>query len=238
MAYIDIHSHILCGIDDGAENLDESLELLAQEVNQDVSHVFCTPHFYADFHSIDEHLDESKMAYDKLKYAIKSGGYSEVLLGHEVRYSPGMSNWTGLEKCTLEGTHYLLLELPFMYPVPQEALSEIPKLARDIGYTVVLAHIERCCHDPNYKKILKLIDGVDILAQINADSLFVDELKKPTEKLLKQNLVHFVASDAHSVTNRPVRLKNALNDIKLRFPAAYSKICKSMAELMEQIDYA
>ena len=222
--FIDIHSHILHGVDDGAKTIEDSIKLLKQEKAQGVDAVVCTPHFYPKYASLDEHINTTILAFAELKKATEGLDLPELFLGHEVQCYPQIARSSGLELCTINSTYYLLLELPFTTAIPKESIGEIIKLSDDLGFRIIIAHIERYCQDRQYKKIVDLAKKGIILTQVNADSLFIPEFKKATEKLLKDNLVSFVASDAHSPDLRPVRLNNFLEHIKVAFPKAYSRI--------------
>lgn len=126
--------------------------------------------------------------------------------------------------CTLNASNCLLLELPFTHSIQKGTLNEISRLTDELGFKVIIAHIERCFADKQYKNLLSLVKNNTVSAQINADSFLDPVLKKPIEKLLKQNLVSFVASDAHSLEHRPVKIKEFLNFVLSNYPTAYRKI--------------
>ena len=87
---IDIHSHVLFGIDDGAKNMEESLAMLRESKKQGVNTVFATPHFYAYEVSFDSYTSKVQSVYETLKCEAASEEYSDIKLGYEVRYFPGI----------------------------------------------------------------------------------------------------------------------------------------------------
>lgn len=233
--FVDIHSHILQGVDDGAKTIEEAISLLKQEKEQGVDAVVCTPHFYPEYSSLEEHITKSNAAFKELKNAVLCMDLPELFLGHEVQCYPQIARSSGIELCTLNGSYYLLLELPFLSDIPKETVGEIIRLTEDLGFRVILAHIERYCADRQYKKILSLVRKGLVLAQVNAESLFIPQFKRVVEKLLKENLVSFIASDAHSVNERPVRIKSFMEHIKNAFPKAYLKIITETDSLLNEL---
>lgn len=233
--FIDIHTHILPGVDDGAETLEEALELLTQEKEQGVDAVICTPHFYPEALSLEEHMDKTNVAFKQLQQALSGLDLPEVFLGYEVHCYPQIARSSGLECCTINGTYYLLLELPFLSGIPAETIGEIIRLSEDLGFRVIIAHIERYATDRQYQKLISLVKKGVVLAQINADSFFIPQFKKAVDKLLKRNLVSFVASDAHSKEDRPVRIRRFLDYIKFAYPIAYRKILNETDLFLKEI---
>ncbi len=235
MSFIDIHTHILPNIDDGAKSTLDSVALLEQEKANGVDYVICTPHFYTDFSDFEEHLSKAKKAFNELYSYTKNLDLPKIYLGYEVAYFLNMHRSFGIEQCTLGNSNYLLLELPFSIPLSKDMLNDIEKLSEDVGFSVIIAHIERYSHDKLYKKLISLVKNNTVLAQINAESLFLSHHKKCVEKLLKANLVSFVASDTHSVKNRPVKVAKCLREIKTKYPRAYDRITGSTEELLTYI---
>ena len=217
MGYIDIHSHILPAIDDGAENIDISIALLKQEKENGISSVICTPHFYAEAEELKAHLAKCRTAYEALKEVAKNEDLPDIFLGHEVQYFTGISKCTNLDMLCIEGTNILLLELPFMTPLSEYMLKEVKSIDRNLGITVILAHIERYANDKLFKKLLKIIADGEAKGQINADSVLNQSSLKTVQKLIKHRYVSYIASDAHSPSVRPVLIKKAYSVLKEKY---------------------
>ncbi len=217
MGYIDIHSHILPAIDDGAKSLDVSIALLKQAKENGISSVICTPHFYPEAEELEAHLKKCRTAYEALKEAIKNEDLPDIFLGHEVQYFTGISKCADLDKLCIEGTTILLLELPFMTPLSEYMLKEVISIDRDLGITVILAHIERYANDRLFKKLLKIIANGEAKGQINADSVLNPSTLKTVQKLIKRRYVSYIASDAHSIELRPVLIKKAYSVLKEKY---------------------
>lgn len=231
MGYIDIHSHILPNVDDGAKSMEDTLSLLAQEKENGVTSVIFTPHFYPESDTMEAHLSSSKRAFEEVKSTIAYRELPNIFLGHEVQYFIGISKCQTLDKFCIEGTNILLLELPFLTPLSGYMLKEIESLDRDLGVTVILAHIERYIFDKHFKGLLKIIKSGVASAQINADSLLNPNISKHIFKLIKKGYVSYVASDAHSPTERPVCIAKALRIIKEKHSDKLYQIKKNSDKL-------
>ncbi len=231
MGYIDIHSHILPNIDDGSKSMEDTITLLTQEKENGVTSVICTPHFYPEADTMESHLLSSRKAFEELKNAIAYKDLPHIFLGHEVQYFTGISKCQSLDKFCIEGTNILLLELPFLTPLSGYMLKEIVSLDRDLGITVILAHIERYMFDKQFKGILKIIKSGSAFGQINADALLNPNISKQLLKLVKKGYVSYVASDAHSPTERPVYIAKAMKIIKEKYGDKLYQIKKNSNQL-------
>ena len=235
MGYIDIHSHILPAVDDGAINIEEAIALLRQEKENDVSSVICTPHFYPETDELELHISKCRAAFETLKEAIKYENLPSIFFGHEVQYFTGISKCADLDKLCIEGTNILLLELPFLLPLSEYMLREVENIDRDLGITVILAHVERYANDKLFKKLLKILSNGNIKGQINADSALRESSLKTVNKLLKRGLVSYIASDAHSPEPRPVLIKKAFSALKDKYYSQLVTIKKNSDRLESKI---
>lgn len=235
MGYIDIHSHILPAVDDGAINIEEAIALLRQEKENDVSSVICTPHFYPETDELELHISKCRAAFETLKEAIKYENLPSIFFGHEVQYFTGISKCADLDKLCIEGTNILLLELPFLLPLSEYMLREVENIDRDLGITVILAHVERYANDKLFKKLLKILSNGNIKGQINADSALRESSLKTVNKLLKRGLVSYIASDTHSPETRPVLIKKAFSALKDKYYSQLVTIKKNSDRLESKI---
>ena len=197
---------MLPGIDDGAQELKDTAGLFEQSVKQGIREIAFTPHFYPehiDFESFVAGRDNAVKSVQPLveKYGIR------FRVGAEIRFTPFLSELP-LEKLAYSGTRYLLLELPWTNE-PFGVIDLIRRI-RDRDYIPILAHIERCPYLKEDTELLYRWESAGALAQINANWILSDrKAKKTVEKLCKYNLVHIMASDAHSIEKRPQNLISA-----------------------------
>ncbi len=198
---IDLHTHILPGIDDGASTLEISMALLRDEVRQGIQTIVLTPHFYPEETTLALFLEKRASAYQVLRQAVaKEALPVELRLGAEVHFSPSIVA-DPLPLC-IEGTHYMLVEF---------SSRRLPILAKETfyalaaqGITPIIAHGERYLYagiDP----LLEYLLSGDTLLQVDTPSLVHEqrEIKKRTQQLLQHRMVHLLGSDTHSPDRRP-----------------------------------
>lgn len=210
MTFLDIHSHILPAVDDGADSIETSIVLLEMLAEQGVTDVVATPHFYPDIDNIEEYTELITKAYSDLITGIKNKALPNVFLGCELRYFNGIGKSRAIKQFVISGTNYLLLELPYGAPITKTVLQDIIDINEQQGLIPILAHIERYYRVPGYKKLLKLISDGTALAHINAGAVVAKETLRLCEKLIKGGYVSFIASDTHSPEHRPPQIKDAL----------------------------
>jgi len=201
---VDLHCHILPGIDDGAADAQQSKEMLDLQKSQGVSGAVLTSHFYPETVSFEEFLDKRDEAYDKIKAT------SPILLKRaaEVAYTRHLANLGDIEKLCIEDTQYLLLELPFSADWTTAMIDDIQRMSANFGVTFIIAHIELypAAHK-NFDLIKKLRD-IGCLFQIDTQSVMSMSLteKMFLKKLFRHGCFHFLASDCHNTTTRKPNL--------------------------------
>lgn len=224
-ALTDLHCHLLPEMDDGARDVENSLKLIETAYESGIKQIMLTSHFDCEKGEIQDYVDKRKSALNKVGEClfIKHPDWKDLRLklGAEVNYSPSLVQYD-LKPLCMEGTTYLLMELPGDN-LPAYFDSTIQKMIMR-GVTPIIAHVER------YRYIMQnpliLCDWIDdgIIIQMNAESF----LKKNKNlnlhfNLVKWNLVHIIASDAHSLHRRPVNLKDGLNSIKKKLGPEYKE---------------
>jgi protein-tyrosine phosphatase len=209
---IDLHCHLLPGLDDGPQSVEESLAMAASALRDGVHTVVATPHMLNGVHEND--LDRVRPALEALEKALAREGLPLRLhLGGDVHVTPGMVEAvrSGAAVTIGDGRKYLLLELPAQ-SVPPGVKEEIFRL-RVHGITPIVTHPERNPSIFRDKEILRELVEMGALAQVTAMSLtggFGEAVRDVAEVLLKRRLVHVMASDAHSVQDRPPILSRGL----------------------------
>lgn len=198
---IDIHTHLLFGVDDGPETIEESIEMLKFAKVQGVDAMILTPHYRHGMFSYP--YDRITENFLKLREHAERIGV-KIFLGTEHHVNSMIIEYIETQRVrTLAGTQYVLAE----YKHDTE-FDYIAKSVQDLlrnGYVPIIAHVERylCLH--------KDIDGIDWLRdmgammQVNANAILGMEgfkVKGFTKKLLKNGYVDFVASDSHDMKKR------------------------------------
>jgi protein-tyrosine phosphatase len=215
---IDLHSHILPGIDDGPPTLDGSLELARAAVAAGTRTILATPHINTDAR-IDAGLVAAGL--ETLRPALAEAEIPlEVLPGGEIAIWRLVDlDDAALRSLALGGGPYLLVESPFS-PV----VGDFEPLVLDLharGHRVLLAHPERCPafqRDPT--RLERLVEA-GALVQVTAGSmagLFGTTVKRFTSGLLRDGLVHVIASDAHDAVKRPPGLTAGFAALERELP--------------------
>ncbi len=217
----DLHSHILPHIDDGAANTAQTHELLTEEKRQGVNKIMFTPHFYPEKIEMDRFLTFRNAAYADILSRGIIPGEIKTALGAEVHFSPALVNMDAW-RLTLGDTGYLLLELSSRQkPV---FLKQVISSLDNKGIVSIIAHVERYPYVLSNPIVLYEWADMGCILQVDADSLFMDhKLTDFILKCIKWNLVHVIASDAHSMEKRPPRLKDAYRLISNKLGREYAK---------------
>lgn len=210
---IDIHSHILPAVDDGAKSPQESAALLEQMTAQGVTAAVATPHFYPGESDLRDFLSLRQNALQSLENHCGKDLPVKILPGAEVLYFGGIGGVESIRQLTLAGSKYLLLELLGLKKIDEKVIKDIISLKENLGITPIIAHVERYRRCRGYKKLFSLFESGAALCQINAS--FVTSLaeSRAVKRLVKAGLVDFIASDCHNPLTRPVRLQSALDAV-------------------------
>ena len=198
MGYIDIHCHVLPGVDDGSQSIDETVEMLKIAEKSGISDMIVTPH-YKQGRVGTPRRQILSMIEEVEQYAKLSGVNVRLHPGTEVYYNSGLEEKleSGWLSCMADSEYVLVEFSPFeTFTYVKNAMDDVFSL----GYRPVLAHVER------YQCMLSSISNVRVLhemgckIQVNAGSIAGDygfKVKHFTKKLLKEGLVDYVGTDAH-----------------------------------------
>lgn len=239
MSYLDIHSHILPAVDDGAKDLEMSVALLEMLKRQGVTHVAATPHFYPDTDSVDDFSERVENAFSELTQKIRGADLPRLYRGCELHYFDGIGRSKALRQFALQKTKYILLELWYGEPVTNAVLQDITDIYENAGLVPILAHVERYSRVKGYKKLLKLVSEGVAMAQINASSVLSKEYGRETERLIKKGLASFIASDTHSPNGRPPLIEQAFAHITARLgKSAATRLKIASNKLLDEIEAA
>lgn len=199
--FVEMHCHILPGVDDGADDMDEAVELLRLEYEQGVRQIILTPHYREGY--FETSRDQIRQVYQELcKAAVKAGLQMELYLGCELHRSSDILE--RLERDTaycMADTRYVLLE--FSEIDTFQMIRSYTSGLINYGYRPIVAHAERC-KALSEEKIKELIE-LGAYIQINAESILGKSgwrTKNFCRRLLKDGNVHFVGSDSHHVKYR------------------------------------
>jgi protein-tyrosine phosphatase len=214
---IDIHCHILPGVDDGARTIEESIEMARLALAQGINTIVASPHhlnnqFENVLVNILTQVDELNQVLEKENIPIN------IIPGQEVRIHgdllDGLLEFKEVLPVNLK-TPYILIELP---------TSTVPKYTKKLlydlqleGYIPIIVHPERnseLLETP--EKLYELVKN-GVLTQITAGSLvgkFGKKIKKFSHEMIESNLTHVIASDAHNTNRRGFNLQEALQVVE------------------------
>ncbi|HEX5471729.1 MAG TPA: CpsB/CapC family capsule biosynthesis tyrosine phosphatase [Lacipirellulaceae bacterium] len=213
-SFTDIHCHLLPGIDDGAEDLNESLAMARLAVDDGLATIIATPHQLGGFGH--NHGDDIRQRVKELQQQLAQAGVPlKVLPGADVRIEPGMSERLRSGNVLTLGDHrkHVLLELPHELYLPLEPI--IDELERH-GMVGILSHPERNQGILRCPEVVSDLVDHGCLMQVTAGSIcgtFGPACQQLSEWLLSEGLVHFVATDAHGMRARRPLMRRAFERV-------------------------
>ncbi len=222
---IDIHHHLLWGMDDGSSNLENSLAMAKMAAEDGITHIVCSPHangrYFYDPPQVAEKIAELQVLLDSKAIAVKLGRGCDFHMSfeniQEAKVHPS--------KFSINGLGYLLVEVPD-YGLPR-GLTEIFYELQLAGLTPILTHPERNPTLQNDRSRVKEWLQRGVLIQVTAGSV-IGRMGKHAEKmahdLLANRWVHFLATDAHNTTSRVPKMREAFELVAKKYGSDYAHL--------------
>jgi protein-tyrosine phosphatase len=222
---IDIHHHLLWGMDDGASSMETSVAMARTAAAEGISHVVCSPHANGTYafepRVIAEKIGELQQRLDHEGVAVKLGRGCDFHMSYEniqeAKLDPA--------KFSINGLGYILVEIPD-YGISR-GLTEIFYQLQLAGLTPILTHPER---NPTLQADQpRMIDWLrgGVLVQVTAGSV-MGRMGKHAERmahaLLADHWVHFLATDAHNTTSRPPKMHDAFELVAQKYGSDYAHL--------------
>lgn len=229
----DFHTHILPGIDDGSNSVEESISMLNELKLQGVSGIAATPHFYAERMSPDTFFEERSKAWNKLKSHLPDE-LPEIRLGAEVQYFEGINRYEYLNRFRLEGTKLLLLEMP-CGTWSSRMITALEDINGREDITLLLAHIERYYRQQKKETWNHLLKS-GILMQASTDFFTARGTRKLALKLLREGYIHLLGTDCHNNTTRRPDMDKAVAIIQKKKCTEFLQKAEKRERLILQED--
>lgn len=222
---IDIHHHLLWGLDDGASSIETSVAMARVAAEDGITHVVCSPHANGQYiyspDVVTAKIDELQRVLDKEKIGLKLGRGCDFHLSYdniqEAKADP--------ERYSINGLGYLLVELPD-YSLPR-GLAEIFYELQLAGMTPILTHPER---NPTLQADQHRMQEwlrAGLLIQVTTGSILGHmgkHAERMSHQLLANRWVHFLATDAHNTTSRPPKMREAFEIVAQRYGPDYAHL--------------
>jgi len=216
--FIDMHHHLIYGIDDGARSFEGTEKMIRLAVENQIHAIITTPHITPGqepfpYQTYRDHLAETRAWLDRENI------YLELYTGSEVLYTPSTPYMLSEGKVpTLAGTNYVLLE--FMPDDGYQDLLKAGKSVSDMGYIPVYAHVERyeCLKKPD--QLRRLREDYDARIQVNASTVLRKHSffrQRYLRNIFEEELVDFVSSDSHDLPGRENHMAEAFDQLTVLY---------------------
>ncbi|WP_350345073.1 CpsB/CapC family capsule biosynthesis tyrosine phosphatase [Proteinivorax tanatarense] len=212
---IDVHSHILPGIDDGASCIEQAIEMAKIAQQENITKIISTPHYLGEGQDASK---ESILKAAKLlnQSCVDNGIDIDILVGQELYANINLlEDIKNNNVLPLANTDFLLIEFPMM---------SLPSWADDIlhgimvlGYKPVIAHPERYGYVINNPDIVKEWINMGCFTQINSMSItgrFGSKVQKVVKELATRDMIHLLGTDSHSHRGRSPKVQDSISLLK------------------------
>lgn len=224
----DIHCHILPRVDDGADNLEEALEMARMAADSGVGTLIATPHCNLPFEREKNHLSPALLeGFARLRRAVEAEGIPiDLRLGAEVLCTPEVPELARAGNLpTLAGSRYLLLE--FFFDEELDYMEEMLAAVAETGLVPVIAHPERYEAIQRAPRVVERWFRMGYVIQLNKGSILGrlgGRAQESAEWILDHGLAHLVASDAHSSNLRTPQMGELADHLRRFWGSEYTRV--------------
>lgn len=221
--FVDIHTHILPGVDDGAQDGNAAMALLDRAYAAGTRRIYLTPHFRGRFR---DNTAEKLMPRIRELQAAAAEKFPDLTLlpGCEIHYqSDAPQKLLDGELLSMNGTDYVLLEFDFGAR-HREVYAGVDGML-SCGFVPIIAHAERYACFLEKKELAEELCRAGVLIQLNADSILGKtgyKVKRYCHRLLEDELVHFIASDGHDLDVRQPVLRECYQKVAKKYAPEYA----------------
>ena len=229
---IDIHTHLIPNVDDGADSIEETIRLAHAAVEEGIDHAILTPHH--NRYWVTNEKDKVLQLTKKVEQAIQKADIPlTVSPSQEIRMNEEFSE-------ELFAGNYLSLDGHGKYYLVEFSWRDFPSFARsflqemlDANIIPVIAHPERQRPFLDNPDLLKELIDMGCISQVTASSIvgdYTEEIRQAAHEMMEENLIHVIASDAHDTVARPFNLVNALKILENDYGVDYKNYLVNNAE--------
>ena len=215
----DFHCHILPGIDDGAANVEESVQLIKMQSSQGIRNIVATPHFRKHQMSIDTFLERRHHAYKTLLNCGAFQNVSRVMLAAEIALERNICELDGIEKLGNSRMNTLLIELPYA-GYRKWMCEEIEEIAYSTKMQIIIAHLDRYTDIFSSEDYSDIFSIPDVIFQFNTSAFSRGKDKKLLKSAIKEEYPIVFGTDCHNPQTRKPDFDVMLKNMK-RYEPSY-----------------
>lgn len=218
----DIHTHLVFGVDDGASTLDDSIAILKAEKDDGVDRIIASSHYRRNMFEVP--LDKYLANFDTVKQEAEKLGI-ELYTGCEYHANLDMVDGLNSKRhLTMADTNCVLTE--FANASEKSFIKERCYALLSNGYKPIIAHVERYQATRKDVNLVRRLVDMGCYVQVNAQSVIGEDgflVKQYCKKLLNEDLVHFVGSDAHDVSSRHPVMGKCMEYLRNKYGNDYAE---------------
>ncbi len=224
---IDIHSHILPGIDDGAKNMQETIEMIHMAVEEGIDAIIATPHYEVGAAS-EKNARYQEVFEEVQQYITGQQIPLQLYQGNEIYYSGSIPEILQQGRArTMNQSRYVLIE--FSYGAEYISMQRALSMLLYAGYWPILAHVERYTTLRKMNRLEEIV-RMGVYIQLNASAIIGRDgwqTRRYCHKLLKNQLVHAIGTDAHGSQRRRPKIRECIAYLDKKYGIEYRKqICE------------
>lgn len=214
MHLYDMHTHILPEFDDGAKSAGEAITLIDVLKRQGVSNICLTPHFYTNEMSLDDFVENRRLAFEKFKMHIPED--VNVVLGTEVYVTKYLFSNKDLSSITYGKSRYILTEFPYASTFGDGTMNSIIRIKENYGLIPVIPHVERYPELIGNPSKIEELQSMGIMIQTNVSNYVKNAPMFRRRKLLKlisKGFIDIIGTDTHSLSHNTPAIYNEAIDL-------------------------
>ncbi len=230
--YTDIHSHVIWGVDDGAETEEETFRMLREAADDGIRRIICTPHMTPGVYEFPEAIFQEHFRI-AMQYIEQEYLPLQLYQGAEILYTDNTPRLLREKKIqTLAGSRYAMIEFS---PTDSKAhITDALQKVYSAGFIPVIAHMERYPAIAKTEQVRELKQRYHALIQINARSLTRKQpllRRKFFDSLFTENLADFIATDTHAFAGRETCMIRGMEALKQKYGEAAERRIREAPEM-------